>query len=121
MAFDRVTTTMGYDALWIPSDGSQPAGHTARVLLNNPTEGKTLAGVEYNPYGWQIEYRNSFFPGLADAVRSGSTEEVTANSQDFIVRDVHTKFDGNTIVLMVEPKVLPTIAPPVTTPPQDRP
>lgn len=102
-AFDIVTTTMGYAASWVPSDGSFPAGHQATVLLNNPTEERTLSAAEYSPYAWQMEYRRDYFPGLTEAVRSGLQESVTINSQAYLVRDIHTKFDGNNVVAALEP------------------
>lgn len=103
--FDIAAQTMGYDSLWIPSDGSVPDGYTARVLFNNPSEKKNLAGIEYDPRNWKMEYRFTQFPGLKDIVDTSTTEEsVTINGHDYWVRAVDAKFDGDTYIAILEPK-----------------
>jgi hypothetical protein len=93
-AFGIISAQMGYDATWIPSQ--EGAQQTARVLFKDPTEMHELAGVEYNPLGFLMEYYADSFVGLFESVRSGNYEEVTVNGKRYLVRDVKTVADGRT-------------------------
>lgn len=101
-SFDIITSTMGYDATWTPLGGG--AAKTARVLFKDPTEPEQLAGVEYNPLGYMMEYRRGFLQGLFEAVRSGNLETVTVNSVQYYVRDVKACYDGRTYRAKLEAK-----------------
>ena len=103
-SFDVVTNTMGYDATWIPSDGSYPLGYTARVLFKDPEAEQKLSGASYSSFNYQMEYRKDFFEGLKALVDATSSEEVTVNSITYYVRDVSTKYDGNTLIATLELK-----------------
>lgn len=97
-----VSHTMGEDAIWIPSDRSAPAGITARVLFNNPTKKNKLQDVEYNPFDWQMEYHKDSFDGLKALVDAGNSEVITINSTGYFVKDVITKWDGDTSLAKLE-------------------
>jgi len=101
-SFDVISSTMGYDASWIPQAGGQTK--VARVLLKDPTEVHELAGVEYNPVGMMMEYRRGFFDGLFEAVRDGILEEVVVNHISYYVRDIKAVYDGKTYRAKLEPK-----------------
>lgn len=110
--FDRIQTTavsvvkntMGYDAVWIPSDNSHPSGYSGRVLFKNPTENKELAGVEYDPNHYQMEYAEEQFPGLQELVGANNGgEQITINSVLYNVQNISTKFDGKTIIADLSP------------------
>jgi hypothetical protein len=87
---------MGYDAVWIPSDGSYPLGYTARVLFKDPDSDKKLAGTTYSSFNYYMEYRQGFFPGLKALVDATSTEQVNINGLNYYIREVSTKADGKT-------------------------
>lgn len=101
--FDTVSFIMGVDATWTPIDGS-PA-ETGKVLVREPTHKDRMNGVEYAPFIRFLEYRQGFFPGLVDAVRSGELETiVTDDGREFIVKDICAVYDGKTIKLESELK-----------------
>jgi hypothetical protein len=101
-AFDIVTTTMGYDATWTPSGGGPEK--TGRVLLNNPTESRKIAEVEYNPYEYYMEYKRGIFDGLKEAADANADEVVTIKNVEYDVLEVAAKFDGNTLIAKVKIK-----------------
>jgi hypothetical protein len=112
-AFDRFRTTansvvrniMAYAAVWIPSDGSKPEGYSAKVLFKNPTENKELAGVEYDPDHYQMEYTEDQFPGLRALVADNNGgEQVTLNNVLYNVQHINTKFDGNAVIADLYPE-----------------
>lgn len=100
--FDVVTTTMGYDATWSPSAGGPTK--TGRVLFNNPTESKKISEVEYDPYAYRMEYKKGVFNGLKQSADSNGTEIVTIKGQQYYVRQVAAKHDGNTLIAVLEIK-----------------
>jgi hypothetical protein len=88
---------MGYDALWIPSDGSNPSGHKARVLFMNPSNDEELQNVKYSSLDFEIEYEKGFFPLLKELVDDKSIERIQVKGQTFTVRKVRAKADGDTL------------------------
>lgn len=107
-AWDTVARTMGYDAVWIPAAGAPidfPDGYLVRILFNNPTEKKTLAGIDYDPVNWKMEYRLDQLPGLKQAADAAATAEViTIDGNDYLVRKVDQKFDGQVYIAILEPR-----------------
>lgn len=103
-AFDVVTNTMGYDATWEPSEGG--ATRTVRVLFNNPTETRKLSGVEYDPYRWEMEYKEGDFDGLKASVDANNVEVVTVKGHECYVRRIVAKLDGRTFIAEMEPKTI---------------
>ena len=98
-AFDVVTHVMGYDAVWTSSEsGSLPL--LARVGYKDPSEKQELSGIDsWNPDEPFMEYRIGFFPGLKERVDSSHAEFVEISGKGFFaVREVQTKFDGETFV-----------------------
>ena len=100
--FDTTTRTMGYDATWTPSAGG--AIHSARVLLNEPTESEKLGFVNkgYEPPESMMEYRDGVFDGLEASVRNGGAESVTIDGRTFTVQHVIRRYDGKTLVAYLE-------------------
>lgn len=91
---------MGDDATWQPAQGGVPL--SAKILFNEPTEAEQLQ-VEYQPAMWSMEYHLGQFPGLYEAVRSGSSNErVTIAQRLFVVRSVELKYDGKTYLAHLE-------------------
>lgn len=97
-AFDTVTHVMGYDATWVSSESNE--SFTARVGYKDPSEAQELSGIDsWNPDQPFMEYRTGFFAGLKEAVDDAQPEFVTiAGIGYFAVKEVQTKFDGDTFV-----------------------
>lgn len=96
--FKIVGKTMGYDAVWIPSDGSYQQGYTARVLFIDPSKDVDFKQVKYSSLDFEIEYENGFFPLLKEKVDSrNSVETISLKGSSFTVVKIRTKVDGDTI------------------------
>lgn len=100
-SFNVVTATMGYDAAWTPLEGGD--AQQGRVLFKDPTEMSELAGMEYSPVGFMMEYRFGAFSGLFESVRIGNPEKVSVNGIMYYVRDVKSVYDGKTFRAKIEP------------------
>ena len=100
-AFDVVTNTMGYDAVWEPSDG--PVHVSGRVLFNDPSKGKEVGSTEYLPLNYFLEYKEGVFPGLKDAVDESKPEIIVVNGLSYNVTQVKTKYDGKTYIAILVP------------------
>lgn len=98
--FDIVGNTMGVNASWTPSEGGSEL--VGRVLFNDPSKKYKLMGVDYQPAGWSIEYREGVFVGLYESVRENNTETITLNGSNYTVRAVTKDFDGKTYIAEVE-------------------
>ena len=102
-AFNIVVQTMGYAATWTPAAGG--AEITATVLFNNPTAKFALfQQAEYNPNRYFMEYKFGDLTGLRESVDSGTSETVNVNGVDYYTRSCNTKYDGKTIIVVLEPK-----------------
>lgn len=96
--FDAVTQLMGYDAVWTNSVSAEVL--TARIAYKDPSEKQELSGIDsWNPSEPFMEYRSSFFSGLKELTDSNVFQKVTIDGKGvFYVREVQTKFDGDTFV-----------------------
>ncbi len=93
-AFGIVTNTMGYNASWSPSSGSEL--QEGKVLLKEPTREEELLGVEYNPTVWVSEWHKPDFEGLFEASRDGKKETIIIEGVSYRVRAVTAIYDGKT-------------------------
>jgi len=95
-AFDVVSKTMGYDAVWI----TESETFNARVCFRDPSEKEELSGIDsWNPNEPFMEYRIDFFPGLKEKIDSGKSEFVSILSIGyFAISEIRTKFDGQTFI-----------------------
>lgn len=100
-SFDIVANTMGYDATWAPVAGGPLL--EGRILFKDPTEMAELAGMEYAPVGYRMEYRRGVFDGLFESCRDGVLERVTIEGVVYVVRDVKSAYDGKTYRAKLEP------------------
>lgn len=101
-AFSVIQGVMGFAASWAPADGGDT--QTARVLFQNPTEDMKLAGVDYAPDHWRMEYQIGDFDGLFVAAnRRQSAEVVEIETVEYYVRKVSKKFDGKTYIADLQP------------------
>lgn len=89
-AFSIVSDTMGYDAVW--------GELVARVLFNDPSKKYELAGIDFEPTGYSMEYKEGDFTGLLELVNSGDIAAVTINGASYSVLSVRKEFDGKTYV-----------------------
>ena len=100
--FATAETVFGTSAIWTSSMGGSTV--EGKVLLNNPTEKMAMAGIDYDPTAWRIEFTPDQFPGIKDLVDTRATSEVfSINGQDFYVAQIDTKFDGQTYVAILNP------------------
>jgi len=102
--FDVTTNTMGYPATWQPKAGGPL--QSATVLYNDNTQKYKLSNMDFEPEGYRVEYRLSFFTGLKQSVDEGIDEKIIVvlpeGSLQFDVRKVDSKFDGKTFTAYLE-------------------
>ena len=102
-AFATAEAVFGFSASWTPSTGGSAV--TTKVLFQNPTEQMKLAGVDYDPDAWRMEYRMGEFQALKGLVDTrGTSEIVVIESVEYYVAKISTKFDGKTMVATLIPK-----------------
>lgn len=102
-AFNTAKAVFGFSASWTPSTGGAPV--LAKVLFQNPTEQMKLAGVDYDPSAWRMEYKFGDLPGLKELSDSrGSSEVVLVEGTEYFVAKIDTKFDGKTLIATLIPK-----------------
>jgi hypothetical protein len=107
-AFNIVANNFGYAATWLPSDGSPE--QTATVLYKDATDKHNLSNADYMVERYVMEYKEGDFRGLKNAVARGENESVKIKLDDnvtllFIVRRTESKYDGKTIIAMLNPPV----------------
>lgn len=109
-AFSIVTNTMGYDAIWTPSDESPQ--QTARVLFKeNSVKGRydvnypknEMDHRDYDPEVIRIEYHLGSFTGLKEAVDQKQDEKITINSVDYYASKVVGSVDGKNFIVDLLP------------------
>lgn len=92
--YSIVANTMGNDCTW--------GAHVARVLFNDPSKKYQLAGIDFEPAGWSMEYQEGDLPGLYESVNSGDIEQVTIEGNSYAVRSVRKEFDGKSYTAQLE-------------------
>lgn len=97
-----VTSTFGYEASWTPSAGGDAI--TGKVLLKTPSREQNIQGADYMaPFGI-VEYEKGVLPGLEEAAKHTTNQEkITVNGRQFFVRLPFEKYDGDTIILHLDP------------------
>lgn len=95
-AHSLVNEVMGYDCNW--------GDTTARVLFNDPSKKYQLAGLDFEPAGWSMEYKEGDLPGLYESIQQANVEEVTIGTTEYWVRSVRKEFDGKTYTAQLELK-----------------
>lgn len=101
-AYNMVLNTMGQTATWAPSNGSPP--QTAVVLFNQPTAKDDFGNDDFNIVTTRCEFPYNVLPGLFEAVQAGNSELINIAGLDFYAFKADRKYDGQTIVLQLEPK-----------------
>lgn len=103
--FDTITTTFGYQATWIPADGS--AQQSAKVLYKDATEKHGMSNIDIDVERYLMEYKAGDFVGLKKSVDQLENEVVRIQIKqqvlEFSVKAVDTKFDGKTLVAILTP------------------
>lgn len=93
-------TTFGTTVIWHCSDGSM---QQAQALYGEPSKKVQLGETEYLPPSYHIEYMNGLFVGLKENANSGMLEILEVSSTRYHVLQVHTKFDGKTLIAVLTP------------------
>ena len=95
-AFTIVSNTMGYNAVWVPSNSE--VSQTARILFKDATETAKLLQIEYDPERAIMEYYVGSFTGLKPLVDAKSDEYLTISTIQYLVDDIEVKEDGKTFL-----------------------
>ena len=107
------TAVFGDTALWrYAPPGGTPAGYTAAVLVNEPTDNGGLGDANgdqyYMPVRPTIEWHGiEGFPGIFEAVRAGHSNQITVtNSQavtsvNYFIESIERVADGDTYIATV--------------------
>lgn len=101
-AFEVVKNLFAHPATWTPSAGGTT--YSTKVLRREPTYKDELNGLEYSPLRRLMEYYKEDLPGLFESTRNGTLEEVTIDGDSYYVKDFISKWDGKTVVAIIEPK-----------------
>lgn len=102
VVMDVVSAQFGYAASWTPSQGGPV--QTGNVLLKSPTKKAQVQAMDFTgDVYYTMEYRKGVFDGLVAAVRNTRlTEAVTVDGTLYNCRFVKGKYDGDTIVIVLE-------------------
>ena len=104
--FDTVTAIFGETAVWIPSAGGPPV--SAAVLYKDPSAKYGIGESEFDVEEYYMEYKQGDLHGLKEAVNNGHLESITVSNSsgtvEFYVRKCSKKFDGKTIVAILNIK-----------------
>lgn len=93
--FEQAKGLFGYDASWVSVDTA--AVWSGKVLFKMPTETYSPGTMAWDPYRYEMEYKEGDFPGLYDRVESrGPAETVTIDGKNYNVRDIIADWDGKT-------------------------
>lgn len=85
----------------IPPEGGEQTG---KVLFKKPSKEYQLAGFEYTPTTWIMEYYEGVFPGLKESSDANETNEIVIEEKHYYVRKVERHFDGKTLIAVMEEK-----------------
>lgn len=102
--FSTVATTMGYDVVWQPVDGSDT--QTARVLFKDPSMAQKVGPVEFRPNEFVMEYKLGDLVGLKESTDARGREEVLIENRSYMVVAVDAIADGKTFRAILEPTTL---------------
>ncbi len=101
--FEQAKSLFGYPCSWTSVDGV--ATWSGRVLFKNPTERLDVGTFQYDPFRYEMEYKNGDFPGLYERVegRGNPPEQVEIDGVKYEVRDITAHFDGQTFKATLQP------------------
>lgn len=101
MVFNATTSTMGYDATWIPNDESPSI--SARVHYNDKTATDRIGDIDYQPETPTMQYKYGDLPGLKEAIDRGNLETIVIDFRGqtltFLTSSAKAIFDGRTIIV----------------------
>lgn len=107
MAFNTVTSLMGYTATWNPSEGGDQ--RTGTVTLMGPTEILKILDYEYSPNRYAMEYLEGNFPGLKEAADQKLEESIFIKVEvdpdvieEYYLRRVTQIVDGDNYLAVLE-------------------
>lgn len=98
----KVNNLYAYPGSWTPSNNA--GVQTGEILFKNPTHGKDLSGLaEYDPMHILAEYKIDQFPGLREMANTATNKErITVDGVEYYVRQVNKKYDGKTLIAILE-------------------
>lgn len=102
---DKVNNLMGYPGIWVyVNDDGQTVTNNATVLFKDPTHEKDFSGiVSYDPLSILMEFKVEDFVGLRERVNAAASDErVKVDGTDYYVRQVNQKYDGKTMIAILE-------------------
>ena len=101
--FDNTRAGFGRQAVWMAADGG--ASFSGLVHFNNPTESLKTLGFEFQVDAIEIEYREGEFEGLKERTdKRNSSEVITIDGTEYLVRQVLQIHDGGTFLAKLVPK-----------------
>ena len=101
---DVVETIFGETCTWQPSTGGPL--QTETVLFKDKTKPQGVGGNDFPELYPTIEFKRSQFPTLKALVDdTKKRERVTIRGVVYGVRTVTTKYDGDTVVAQIDPKI----------------
>lgn len=109
-AFDTVTATMGYDAVWVCRDeeGEIEEEVPARVLLNYPSQEESVADHEFDYARPKVEFKAQDWEGLKELVDTKSPQEIRLEGKNYyiikIIGDKIRAADGEVYTGVLENK-----------------
>lgn len=101
MTFDRSASLFGVPASWT----DQGEVKTAQVLFNTPTEQVDILEAMFDDSNTYIEYKDGDFTGLYEAVRTGETQTINVDGNEWLTRQATKDFDGKTFKIRLSPKI----------------
>lgn len=106
-AFDVVTNTMGYEALWYPGADQDAEPISAKVLFNDPAKPESVGGDR--SYGYDrptIEFKEGDWPGLKLSVDDKQPELIFVKGTYYYVHQIigekGSARDGETYTAILE-------------------
>lgn len=101
----KVNKLYGDIGAWAPAAGGDPL--TGYFLFKDPTDVMELSDVTYMPNHVTAEYNILDFVGLKESTDDSQNEKITItaglNAGEYWVRFVRQKYDGKTLIAILEP------------------
>jgi hypothetical protein len=97
--FSTAQSVFGDTAVWKPSNSE--IEQSENVLYNSPDQPISIGSTdryEYRPYNYFFEYTIGQFPTLKELVDGGVIENITVKGTKIAIREVRSKFDGQTFI-----------------------
>lgn len=105
-AFNVVTNTMGYEALWYPDADLESEPIPAKVLFNDPAKPETVGDRSFDNDRTTIEFKEGDWPGLKNSVDRKRPELIFVKGDYYyiyqIIGEKGSARDGETYTAILE-------------------